>query len=160
MEAGFPTLLESESLDAAAEIFARLRHHGMPVVTSAGVLAGILTLQDLERERTKGAQAASTVGDVCTCDLVVAYPGESIGTALRRMGTRDIGRLPVVAADSPQQLLGVLRRADMVRAYDVALTCRAAGVLHRANEVRLALTAGWEWRNSPSTPGPPAQASG
>jgi CIC family chloride channel protein len=52
------------------------------------------------------------------------------------MGARDVGRLPVVARDNPRQLMGVLRRTDLVRAYDIALTRRAA-VRHHAQQVRL-----------------------
>ena len=81
------------------------------------------------------------VGDICTRDLLIAYPDETIGAALRRMGARDIGRLPVVPRDNPRRLLGVLRRTDMVRAYDIALTRRAT-IRHRAHQVRLGAFSG------------------
>jgi CIC family chloride channel protein len=68
--------------------------------------------------------------------VLVAYPDETLGAALRRMSVRDVGRLPVVARANPRRLLGVLRRVDMVRAYDVALTRRTA-MRHRAHQVRL-----------------------
>ena len=73
---------------------------------------------------------------MCTHRLLVAYPDETIGSALRRMGQRDIGRMPVVARDNPSQLLGLLRRVDLVRAYDAALTRRAAK-RHRVDQSRL-----------------------
>ena len=66
----------------------------------------------------------------------MTYPEESIGTALRRMGRQDVGRLPVVSRDNPRHLLGLLRRADLVRAYDAALARRAASA-PRAHQVRL-----------------------
>ena len=74
-------------------------------------------------------------------NLLVTYPDESIGSALRRMSTRDIGRLPVVERDNPRRLLGLLRRSDLVRAYDMALT-RHAALRHRAQAGRLALSSG------------------
>ena len=52
------------------------------------------------------------------------------------MSTRDVGRLPVVDRDHPRRLLGVLRRTDLVRAYDVALTRRTT-LRHRAQAGRL-----------------------
>ena len=52
------------------------------------------------------------------------------------MGGRDIGRLPVVERDRPQHLIGVLRRSDLVRAYDLALTRRTT-MRHHAQQVRL-----------------------
>lgn len=129
------TLRESDSLLDATEKLMETRHHGLVVVDDAGDLAGILSLQDLERAGGE-ARSSLTVGDVCTRQVLVAYPDETIGTAMRRMGTRDIGRLPVVDRAHPRRLLGVLRRADVVRIYDVALTRRAA-MRNRAQQVRL-----------------------
>ena len=141
MDTNILTLRDTDSLAEATEIFSRTRHHGLPVVNGAGELTGILTLLDVERTRAACADAACAVGDACVRDLVVTYPDESIGAALRRMSTRDIGRLPVVDRNHPQQLLGLLRRSDLVRAYDVALT-RHAARRHRAQAGRLALASG------------------
>ena len=44
-----PVLLESDSLTTAADRFMQTRHHGLAVVNAAGEMAGILTVQDLER---------------------------------------------------------------------------------------------------------------
>ena len=107
----------------------------MPVLDAAGKLAGIFTLQDLNRHEP-GTWQTRLVGDSCTHQLIVTYPDESIGAALRKMGARDIGRLPVVARNQPDQLVGVLRRSDLVRAYDGALT-RRAKLRHSAHQVRL-----------------------
>jgi len=52
------------------------------------------------------------------------------------MSPRDLSRLPVVARDDPNHLLGMVRRSDIVRAYEVALSRRAA-LRHRAQQVRL-----------------------
>jgi Trk K+ transport system NAD-binding subunit len=44
-----------------------------------------------------------------------------IAEALRLIGARDLGRLPVVEADNSRKIVGVLRRRDIVRAYDLAI---------------------------------------
>jgi CIC family chloride channel protein len=134
------TLLESDPLPMAAEVFAQTRHHGLPVVDARGELCGILTVQDIERVQTNG-KSQITIGQACTRELLTAFPDETIGTALRRMSTRDIGRLPVVARDKRRQLLGVLRRTDLVRAYDIALTRRTT-MRHTAQQVRLGAFSG------------------
>jgi len=141
MQTEVTTLHESDSLASAADVFMRTRHHGLPVVNNGGELVGILTVQDIERVQTSGDVATQTVGEVCTHELLVTYPDETIGAALRRMGARDVGRLPVVARDNPRQLIGVLRRTDLVRAYDIALTRRAT-MRHRAQQVRLGAVGG------------------
>jgi chloride channel protein, CIC family len=130
MQKGTDTLLETLSLDDAAEKLAESRHHGLPVVNEGGLLTGILTVQDLEPSNGK------LVKDACTREVEVAFPDETLNMALRRMSHRDVGRLPVVARENPHQLLGILRRADIIRAYEIALTRRVAQ-RHQEHAVRL-----------------------
>ena len=73
------------------------------------------------------------VKEIATRDIITVFPDESVGTALRRMAPRDISRLPVVARDNPRQLLGVVRRNDIVRAYEV-------GAMRRDQAIQLAKT--------------------
>jgi chloride channel protein, CIC family len=129
------TLHEMDTLAKASEYFLESHHHGVPVVNAQDDLVGIFTLQDLDATQVDNWPNL-TVGDACTHEILVTYPDESIGSALRRMGQRDIGRLPVVARDNPRKLIGLLRRADLVRAYDAALTRRAA-TRHRVQQTRL-----------------------
>jgi CIC family chloride channel protein len=146
-------LLESDPLSVAAQIFAQTRHHGLPVVDARGELCGILTIQDIERVQLDGDNTI-TIGQACTREVLTTFPDETIGAALRRMSTRDVGRLPVVARDNRRQLLGVLRRTDLVRAYDIALTRRTT-MRHTAQQVRLGLISGAqiiELRIEPTAP--------
>lgn len=135
MQAAPFTLPASDSLATASEKLLATRHHGVPVLDAEGHLAGIFTLQDLDRNQPE-TWAVRTVGEACTRHPILAYPDETIGAALRRMSTRDIGRLPVVARDDPRRLVGLLRRSDLVRVYDAALTRRTA-LRHSAAQVRL-----------------------
>jgi Trk K+ transport system NAD-binding subunit len=56
--------------------------------------------------------------------------------ALRRLGRRDVGRLPVVEGEGSQRLVGVVRRSDIIRAYDQAIAARAHHQ-HQADVLRL-----------------------
>jgi Trk K+ transport system NAD-binding subunit len=56
--------------------------------------------------------------------LAVAFPDESIGDALARMGTRGLGRMPVVSRDDPYELRGMIRRQDIIHVYNLAMTRR------------------------------------
>ncbi|MFZ6030996.1 MAG: chloride channel protein [Chloroflexota bacterium] len=128
-------LYENTSLALAAEVMAKKRRHGLPVLDSNGELVGILTLQDIDRAEEAG-QSALPVGRVCTRQPLTAAPDEPLSAALRRMSQHDVGRLPVVAKDNPRQLVGVLRRAEVIQAYYLALTRRTAQ-RHREHGVRL-----------------------
>ncbi len=111
--------------ELAAE-FAQTHHHGFPVVDEVGDLAGVVTIQDLERALATGAADSLTVADIASVhDILVAYPHEPMWKALRRMGTRDVGRLPVVPEEGSRRLVGVIRRNDIVRAYNSAIVSRA-----------------------------------
>jgi chloride channel protein, CIC family len=135
MESNVSTFRENVSLAEAAKIFIETHHHGLPVVNENSELVGILTLQDIDRAHLNGKEIQS-VGQVCTRDLLIAYPDETMGAVLRRMSTGAVGRLPVVERDNPRHLVGLLRRTDIIRAYDLALTRRAV-LRHRAHQVRL-----------------------
>jgi len=141
--AALPRLHEPDALSDVADLFMRTRHHGLPVMNAADELVGILTVQDLDTALMEHPRETLTVGQVCSRELLVAYPDESIGAAMRRMSAHDVGRLPVVARDQPRRLLGLLRRTDLVRAYDIAVTRRAA-MRHRVQQVRLGAFGGVE----------------
>ena len=129
------TLRESLPLMEAARLLAQTRHHGMPVVNDNGNLVGILTIQDIDKvEESK--RENTIVGQACTHELLVAYPNESLNDALLRMGSHDVGRLPVVDRNHPRKLVGILRRTDVIRAYEIALTRRATQ-RHKAEQIRL-----------------------
>ena len=140
MQRDVMTLAEDEPLPAALEQLMQARSHGAPVVDAVGRLVGILSLQDIDRAEESG-QAGLRVGDVCTRDLTVAWPDESLDVALGRMSSRDVGRLPVVAHSDPGQLLGLLRRTHIIRAYEAALARRTA-LRSQAQNVRLGAVAG------------------
>jgi CIC family chloride channel protein len=59
-----------------------------------------------------------------------------------------------VARDNPRQLLGMLRRNDVVRAYDMALTRRVTA-RHSAQQVRLGAYSGVDIEELLVAPGAP-----
>jgi CIC family chloride channel protein len=128
-------LHETDNLIYASDLLFQTRHHGVPVLNRQEELIGIFTIEDLDRTDVKD-WSTLTVGEVCSRDLVVTYPDETLGAALRRMGTFDIGRLPVVDRENHRALVGLLRRTDLVRAYSIALTRREA-MRHRSHQVKL-----------------------
>jgi CIC family chloride channel protein len=127
----------SMSLEDLADEFARTHHHGFPVVDGAGELAGVVSIQDLEKAVAAGPIGGKTVADIAsTEDLLLAYPHEPMWVALRRLGTRDVSRLPVVEQQGSRQLVGMLRRQDIIYAYNHAIIKRAHGQ-HRDDALRL-----------------------
>jgi len=125
------------TLDELAQEFDQSLHHGFPVVDDSDQLAGVVSIQDLRRVISQGKLEEKTIGDIATTqDLLVAYPDEPMGVALRRLATRDVSRLPVLKSKDSREIVGVIRRSDIVRAYDVAATKRAQHQ-HKVEVLRL-----------------------
>ena len=109
------------------DLFLQTNSHGFPVVDDQGKLLGVVSLTDYRRAMETGAggkQTALRVRDIATKHVAVAYPDESVQMALRRMAPRDLSRLPVVSREDPTRLVGLVRRNDVIRAYEI-------GTVHR-----------------------------
>jgi CIC family chloride channel protein len=126
MTTGVDTVpMDMPLLDLSTE-FSETHRHGFPVVDEGGNLAGIVTIQDLERMFETDTIVGKTVADIATTEgLVVAYPHESMQVTLRRMGTRDIGRMPVVESEGSRKLVGVVHRKDIIGAYNQSIIKRS-----------------------------------
>ncbi len=124
-------------LSELVEEFARTHHHGFPVVDDSKDLVGVISLQDIERALSTMEISDKTAADIATTsDLLISYPDESMGTALRRLATRGVGRLPVIENKRSKKLVGVIRRGDVIRAYNHAIVKKAQHQ-HRVESVRL-----------------------
>jgi len=106
--------------------FVRTGRHGFPIINPDGTLFGVVSLEDYHRaiHKEPAKPDQRTVGEIATRELVTVFPDESVGTAMRRMAPRDISRLPVVARDDPHRLIGLVRRNDIVRAYELGVVRR------------------------------------
>jgi len=101
-----------------------------PVVDAAQRLAGVITVSALGRLAAEGQGAGLLIRavDVAEPSEVVA-PGDSLYEAVRQMGVRGVGALPVVDP-SNGRILGLITRGHIVTAYDrrLALLSSDGGV--------------------------------
>jgi CIC family chloride channel protein len=81
----------------------------------------MVTLSDVESQIDSESRKL-TVADIATTSLITAYPDESLRDVVQRLGTKEIGRLPVIDREDPSRLIGVLRRYDIVKAYAKAIS--------------------------------------
>ncbi len=111
---------------ALAGLFIQTNSHGFPVVDEQGHLVGIVSLEDYRRAAGREGTPPENlrVRDIATRRVVVAYPDEPVRAVLQRMAPRDISRVPVVARDDPRRLLGVVKRNDIVHAYELGTVRR------------------------------------
>ncbi|MBE7382639.1 MAG: CBS domain-containing protein [Leptolyngbya sp. SIO1E4] len=128
-------------LQEAIQLLAKNRISGLPVITQAGVLSGILSENDLMWQATGAPLPAyimlldsviylknparyneevhkalgQTVGEVMSHDKPATIkPEASLRDAAQLMHTKKVTRLPVV--DTAGTLVGILTQGDIVRA--------------------------------------------
>ncbi len=121
-----------------SDLFAATHSHGFPILNENGELAGIVTISDLDRAVHEEKPRRTIAAEIGTprSRLLVATPNESVGEALARMGARGLGRMPVVSEEEPDYLLGMVKRGDIIRAYDIAVS-RRAELQHRTKRMRV-----------------------
>ncbi len=154
MRRNVDTVSTNLKLFELSEIFTRTRHHGLIVLDDAGKLWGIVTVTDLDRATASDRSRSTIVTDIATprSRLLVAYPDETMGDALTRMSWRGLGRMPVVSRADPTHLLGIIRRADIIRAYNLAMS-RRAELQHRTRRIQLRNIDGTEFVDLTLQPG-------
>jgi CIC family chloride channel protein len=132
------TVTNDMTIVELSETFNRTHHHGLPVLDRYGELWGVVTIADLDRAVAAQKPRRTTIAEIGTSSpqLIVAHPDETIAVVLARMGTRGLGRLPVVARDNPHRLAGMIRRGDIIRAYNIAVA-RRGELRHRAARMQM-----------------------
>ncbi len=102
--------------------------HSFPVVNEASQLVGMVSVRDYEKALGRQDCDQLTVQDIATMgNLLVAYENEPLSEAIQRLAVRGVNKLPVVTQDNPDQVVGVIRRRNIIKAYNIALARRARG---------------------------------
>ena len=103
----------STTVVAAAKVMAKEDVGSVPVAKD-GRLAGVVTDRDfVVRVLAEGRDPNSTtVGEIASSDLETVSPDDDLNTALRKMASSKVRRLPVVDGD---ELVGIVAQADVAR---------------------------------------------
>jgi CIC family chloride channel protein len=112
------------------DLFLLHNSHSFPVVDGDKSLLGMVSLADY-RQAAQGDRPLKDlkVIDIATRKPIVAYPDETLRVVLRRMAPGDLSRVPVLDRTRPTRLVGVIRRNDIVRAYERASAMQGEKIL-------------------------------
>ena len=90
-----------------------------PVVDDEKKLVGIFSLRDVRGVlQGSGSENLIVAADVATTPVLTVTPEDDLHTALRRFTQKNIDEIPVVDAQDRTRILGILRRKEVIGAYD------------------------------------------
>ncbi len=119
---------EFEPIPAAARMSDILQTIGesratsFPVLDAEQRLVGTISVHDIRRLLIDPAANDLVIAvDVCDTNIPTVTPETTLGRALRLMETDDIEEIPVVDTTDPRRIIGLLSRADVIRAYNRTL---------------------------------------
>jgi len=122
MNTNVETMPEGFSLVDMAEKISKSKFNSFPLLNSENKLAGILSFNDyhdaLFDENLTGLVVAK---DLASTDLVTISLDDNLWTALEKISSKDFAVLPVVSAQTPNKLEGVVSRRDIIGAYNKAV---------------------------------------
>ncbi|HOZ45078.1 MAG TPA: chloride channel protein [Candidatus Hydrogenedentes bacterium] len=102
---------------ALIERLTREHETGYPVINVDGRLVGVVTMRDVEEALLGRDPETLVVSDICTKNVIVGRPDQTLSSALAQFGARNFGRLPVIDPDHPDRVIGILKRKNIVLAY-------------------------------------------
>jgi CIC family chloride channel protein len=118
------TILANQTIADFLRLLQESTETSFPVVDERGRLAGVLSLQDVREvllnESRAGLERILIVQDIADTNPPSLHPRHTLNDAMITFGKRDSERLPVVDPDT-RELLGIVRRSDVINAYNRAL---------------------------------------
>lgn len=113
---------EDMSFDQYCHFFRRTEQHYFPVVNEEGRLTGIFSINDVRHclfDEDLGPLVV--MRDIAREDIITTTPSEDVNTLLKKFTLRNIDQMPVVRADDPTHLLGMISRREVIDFYNRTL---------------------------------------
>ena len=121
----FETLPETMSFAEFMELFPFSKAQYYPIMNQNNKMTGVVSFQDIrEIMLEEGLEELVVMRDVAETDLIKLYPHDNLTQAIKKFGIKDIEAIPVVDPEDKQQLLGILKRKDVIDTYNKAVLMR------------------------------------
>jgi CIC family chloride channel protein len=128
MTPGAVTVKRNATLQQVLEAMIGQERFYLPVVDDNGSMRGIVSIQDvrpvlLEEKVTRIVNA----GDIATEKVIVLTTDDDLNTAMEKFGLKDIEEIPVVDPHDPLRPIGMLKRRDVIAAYNKEVLRKESG---------------------------------
>ena len=88
-------------------------------------MIGIVSFQDIREIMLEdGLEDLVVMRDLAQTELIKIYPDDNLNEATQKFGIKDINMIPVVDPRDDQNILGILKRKDVIDAYNKGVLMR------------------------------------
>jgi CIC family chloride channel protein len=125
MSRDFQVIPEQTPLRGILALIAESRHDYFPVVDQQGQMTGALTFQALREVLfEEGLKQLVVAKDVAFDSGMRLTPADTLGAAFEMLAKRDVAALPVMDGPTSRRVIGLVRRDDVLAAYNSQLLLR------------------------------------
>ncbi|MDH4231175.1 MAG: chloride channel protein, partial [Nitrospirota bacterium] len=128
MKNDFISIHKDTLLSDIIELMIRNERFYFPVTDDSGDMMGIISIQDVRpalfEDAVKGIVKA---GQLATENVITLRPDNDLNTAIKKFSLKDIEEIPVVDPNNPRRVLSMIRRKDIIAAYNKEVLKERAG---------------------------------
>ena len=129
---------ERANINHLLEIFRMAKNSFyFPVVDDSGRMTGIISMQDVKNilHRAEEERVCYLVGGICSRDVIMLTPNDSLYTAMQLFDVKGIEEIPVVEDLENKWVVGMLKRRDVIAAYNHEVLKK--GISEKAESIRI-----------------------
>jgi len=132
---------ETANINHLLELFRFARNSFyFPVVNHKGLMVGVVSMQDVKTIlHSEEERVCHLVGSICTREVIMLTPDTNLYEAMKLFDIKGIDEIPVVESLEEPWVLGMLKRQDVIAAYNHEMLRR--GINERAETIRMLCSA-------------------
>ena len=137
----FDFISENANINQLLELFRYARNSFyFPVINHKGLMVGVVSMQDVKTIlHSEEERVCHLVGAICTRDVITLTPDTNLYEAMKLFDIKGIDEIPVVETLGEPWVLGMLKRQDVIAAYNHEMLKR--GINERAESIRMICSA-------------------
>ncbi len=111
-----------------------------PVINYKGLMVGVVSMQDIKNIlHNEEQRVCYLVSAICTRDVITLTDSDNLYDAITLFDVKGIEEIPVVESNEEPWVLGMLKRSDVIAAYNHELLKR--GISKKAETIRMLCSA-------------------